>query len=101
MSRIVPNIELQGQASNPGGPNEWTPGRPIVCGTRRGVITDADNAGVQAFTATGSSTWVKPKGVSALSTTRVILVGPGGGGGSGGTSGTGGANVSGGAPCAA
>lgn len=39
MTRLVPNIELQGQASNPGGPNEWTPGAPIICATRRGVLT--------------------------------------------------------------
>ena len=41
MSRLVPNIELQGQASNPGGANEWVANQPIVTGVRRGVLTNA------------------------------------------------------------
>ena len=42
MSRIVPNIELQGQAGAVGSPNQWTARAPIVCATRRGVLTAAE-----------------------------------------------------------
>ena len=86
MSRLVPNIELQGNAGQAGLANEWQAGVPIVCGVRRGVITNSQ-AGLQTFGGVVggaiTGTWTKPSNLSPNSTTRVILVGPGGGGGPG------------------
>ena len=59
MSRIAPKIDLQGQAGAVGSNNEWAPGRVIVTGTRRGVITDSQTtvaataAGITALTTMG------------------------------------------------
>src|ERR1035437_1350311 len=84
MSRLVPNIELQGRAERDGGVNQWLPGQPIVTGTRRGVLTNSE-AGNQSFNGAVATTgtWTKPSNLSPNSTTRVILVGPGGGAGAG------------------
>ncbi len=43
MSRIVPNIELHGNAGQSGS-SEWIGGVPIVTGTRRGVLTPAGSS---------------------------------------------------------
>ena len=58
MSRIVPNIELQGQAGGSGN-NEWIGNQVIVTGTRRGVLTNSQStvvataAGISALTTLG------------------------------------------------
>ena len=59
MSRIVPNIELQGQAGAVGSNNEWKPSQVIVTGSRRGVLTNSQTttvataAGISALTTLG------------------------------------------------
>ena len=84
VSRLVPNIELQGRAERDGGANEWIPGQTIVTGVRRGVLTNTPVTLIAVpYTAPGTYTWKKPAIVSPASTTTVILVGPGGGGGAG------------------
>ena len=81
MSRIVPNIELQGQAGAVGSNNEWQPNQVIVTGSRRGVITNSQSslvvgAAVNA-TATklgfyGTAPIVQVASVAAMQTSNVI-----------------------------
>jgi hypothetical protein len=81
MSRIVPNIELQGQASNPGGPNEWAAGENIVTAVRRGVLTNAQPLAVgspsKIAVATAIETRTSTTVVANSTQLAVPLPGPG------------------------
>jgi len=81
MSRIVPNIELQGQAGAVGSNNEWKPGQVVVTGSRRGVLTNsqstvATGTAVQATSTTigfyGTTPIAQVASVAAMQTSNVI-----------------------------